>query len=119
MMTLKSPMQESTTKGMERAFDVLLKGFDIIHSHVEYWKPKVLWQIMTCCISLHNMITEDDHDMAENFRYISNGDPIEPEHDANMIHRFLTAHQRIENREIHTQMQDDLVEHHRLLHITS
>jgi hypothetical protein len=38
-------------------------------------------------IILHNMIIKDEHDIAENFR-----DPVEPEHDASMTQRFLTAH---------------------------
>jgi hypothetical protein len=57
--------------------------------------------------------------MVENFWHISNEDHIEPEHDEDRIRRFLVAHRRIEYREIHTQMQDDLAEHHGLLHNTS
>jgi hypothetical protein len=45
-------MQESTRKDMKRAFGVLQKCFGIILGLLEYWKPKVLWQIMTCCINL-------------------------------------------------------------------
>jgi hypothetical protein len=58
------------------------------------------------------MIVEYECDMVENFWYISNWDHVEPQDDANMIHRFLTAHRRIENQEIYTQLQHDLVEHH-------
>jgi hypothetical protein len=82
-------VQEAQRKDVERAFGVLQKRFAIVRGPVEYWKPQTLWQIMTCCFILHNMIIEDERDMPENFRYISNGDPVEPEHDANTIHEFL------------------------------
>jgi hypothetical protein len=55
----------------------------------------------------------------ENFCYIFNGDRVEPEHGATRIHIFLKAHQWIENREIHTQLKEDLVEHEWLIHNTS
>ena len=74
-------MQEAQRKDVERAFGVLQKRFGIIRGLLEYWKPETLWQIMTCCIILHNMIIEDERGMSENFRYISNGDPVELEHD--------------------------------------
>jgi hypothetical protein len=104
-------MQEAQRKDVERAFGVLQKRFAIVRGPVEYWKLQTLWQIMTCCFILHNMIIEDERDMPENFRYISNGDPIEPEHDANTIHEFLEMHRSIENKDAHSKLQDDLVEH--------
>lgn len=76
---------------------MLQKRFGIICDPVEYSKPKVLWKIMTCCITLHNMIIEDERGMLENFRYISNGDLVVLEQDANMIRGFLAAHHSIEN----------------------
>ena len=109
-------VQESARKDVECAFGVLQKRFGIIKGPAEYWKPKVLWQIMKCCIILHNMIIEDERGMPENFRYISNGDQVEPAHDANRIQAFLQAHARIENKEVHEQLQQDLVEHHWVLH---
>jgi translation initiation factor 2 beta subunit (eIF-2beta)/eIF-5 len=65
------------------------------------------------------MITEDEREIAENFQYISNRDPVDPEHDVYIIHRFLVVHRSIDNREIHTCMEDDLVEHQWLIHINS
>jgi hypothetical protein len=44
-----------------------------------------------------------------NYWPISNGDPVEPEHDANMIQNFLEMHQTIDNKEMHAQLQDDVV----------
>ena len=58
------------------------------------------------------MIIEDERDMPENFRYITNGSPIEPEQDTNRILTFLEGHRKVENRQVHTQLQQDLVKHH-------
>jgi hypothetical protein len=35
------------------------------------------------------MIIEDEHDMIDNLQYISNGDPVELEHDVNKMHLSL------------------------------
>jgi hypothetical protein len=46
---------------------------------------------MTCCIISHNMIIEDEPDIGEeNFRYTSNGDPVEQEHDTEIPQCALT-----------------------------
>jgi hypothetical protein len=53
--------------------------------------------------SLSEEEDDDEHDMGEeNFRHIANGDPVELEHDANKIHRFLQVHLHIEIKTIHT-----------------
>jgi hypothetical protein len=44
----------------------------------------------------HNMFIEDERGMLENFRYISNGDLIEPEHYSITVQKFLEMHRRIE-----------------------
>ena len=67
---------------------------------------------MSCCIILHNMIIKDERDMAGNFRYITNGTPVEPEYDINRILAVLEEHCKIENRQVRSQLQQDLVEHH-------
>jgi hypothetical protein len=59
---------------------------------------------------------EDERDMFDDFRCISNGDPVVPEHDLSRIDQFFTMHQSIKNKEAHTQLQADLVEHLRRLH---
>lgn len=111
--------QEVATKDVERAFGVFQKHFGIVCGLGAYWSSKILWKIMTCCIILHNMIIEDERDMPKNFQYITNRTPVEPEYDPNRIQRFLEGHRRIENRKVHTQLQEDLIEHHWQLHITS
>ena len=104
--------QEAARKDVERAFYVLQKRFAIVRGPAEYWSSKVLWRIMTCCIILHNMIIEDERDMPENFWYITNGTLVELEYATNRILSFLKHQQKIKNPQVHTQLQQDLVEHH-------
>ena len=53
-------MQESTRKGVERAFDVLKQRWHILHNLARIWHPTRLRKIMYACIILHNMILEDE-----------------------------------------------------------
>lgn len=69
--------QEATRKYVERAFGVLQKRFANVHGPDEYSSSKVLWQTITCCIILHNMIIKDRRDMRENFRHITNDTLVE------------------------------------------
>ena len=89
--------QEVARKDVERAFGVLQKRFAIVRDPTEYWRSKVLWKIMTYCIIFHNMIIEDERDMSQNFRCITNGTLVELEYDTNMILAFLEGHHKIEN----------------------
>jgi hypothetical protein len=104
-----SMLQESTRKDVERAFGVLQKCFVLLHGPAEYWKPKVLWQLMTCCIILNNMIIEDEHNMGgETFRCISNGGLVEPKHDVNIydieIHRWASMHRGLRSPHLRARL---------------
>ncbi|KAM3405811.1 hypothetical protein ACQJBY_000061 [Aegilops geniculata] len=54
----------------------------------------------------------DKRDMPENFWHITNRTPVEPEDDTNRILTFLEVHRKIESRQVRTQLQQNLVEHH-------
>ena len=55
-------MQESSRKDVERAFGVLQARWRIVWSAAMTWDSETLWQLMTCCVILHNMIVEDEGD---------------------------------------------------------
>ena len=59
--------QESTRKDVESAFSVLQKRFAIVHDPAELLELQGSMQIMTCWITLHNMIIGDERDILENF----------------------------------------------------
>ena len=58
------------------------------------------------------MTIDDERDMLENFWYITNGCPVEPEYDTNRIITFLEEHRKIKNCYAHAELQQDIVEHH-------
>ncbi|XP_062103513.1 uncharacterized protein LOC133814587 [Humulus lupulus] len=55
--------QEACRKDVECAFGVLQSRFSIIAGPARLWNKKVLHDIMTSCIIMHNMIIEDERDI--------------------------------------------------------
>jgi hypothetical protein len=81
------------------------------------YQPETLKEIMMACIILHNMIVEDERDLyfgADEFDYDQVNDiPLEPpshEHTVELMD-FIQNHHRIKDRETHSQLQLDLIEH--------
>ncbi|CAN6295279.1 unnamed protein product, partial [Urochloa humidicola] len=103
--------QEAARKDVERAFGVLQSRFAIVRGPVRFWDQETLWRIMTACVIMHNMIIEDERGQPEDFEYEDMGDRVEPEHNEDRIKTFLEMHRKIEDREAHDQLRDDLIEH--------
>ena len=55
--------QEACRKDVERAFGALQSRFAIIAGPTRFWNKKVLHDIITSCIIMHNMIIEDERDI--------------------------------------------------------
>ena len=108
--------QEASRKDVERAFGVLQSRFAIVCGPARFWDQKTLGRIMTAYVIMHNMIIEDERDQLEDFNYEHVGTRVVPEKDENRIKRFLEVHRKIEDREAHDQLRDDLVEHLWQLH---
>lgn len=68
---LYAMQQEAKRKDVERAFGVLQSRFNIVRRPACSWSMKILRKIMKACVILHNMIVEDEGEMAE--------EPIESE----------------------------------------
>jgi len=103
--------QEATRKDVERAFGMLQSRFAIVRGPARFWDKKTLWRIMTVCVIMHNMIIEDERGQPEDFNYEHVGTTVTPEKDEDRIKRFLEVHRKIEDRDTHDQLRDDLVEH--------
>ena len=74
-------MQESVRKDVERAFDVLQSRWGIVRNPTLSWDERKLWEVMTACVIMHNMIVEDERDESifdQEFDY--QGENIEPLH---------------------------------------
>jgi hypothetical protein len=54
--------QEDCRKDVERAFGVLQSRWAIVRHPAKAWSVQHMWEIMTACVIIHNMIIEEEHD---------------------------------------------------------
>ena len=112
--------QESTRKDVERAFGVLQARFAIVRGPARLWKLEVLKDIMKACIILHNMIAEDERNANElDFTYDTMDESptavVIPERSSELL-QFINTQHCIRDKEIHSKLQADLVEHQWNMH---
>ncbi|KAM3292677.1 hypothetical protein ACQJBY_036405 [Aegilops geniculata] len=106
-------MQESVRKDVERAFGVLQSRWGIVRNPALSWDERKLWEVMTTCVIMHNMIVEDECDESifdQGFDY--QGENIEPLHqDPATFEQFAQFHREMRDWHTHVNLQNDLVEH--------
>ena len=106
--------QEACRKDVERAFGVLKSRFAIVAGPSRFWSKKVLHDIMTSCIILHNMIIEDERDVNPTIEERVEVPNVEVEmagdEDAR-FQQFLARHRQIKNRDAHIELRNALIEH--------
>ena len=107
-------MQEAARKDVERAFGVLQACWGIVRSAAMIWESETLWQVMTCCVILHNMIVEDVSDgVTQTHDFEAPGEQVEipKDKDATQLMNFPQIHQNLRDHQVHTHLLNDLVEH--------
>jgi hypothetical protein len=57
-----SKEQEAARKDVERAFGVLQSSWAIVRYTARTWNPERMWNVMTTCVIMHNMIVENEQD---------------------------------------------------------
>ncbi|XP_073353628.1 uncharacterized protein [Aegilops tauschii subsp. strangulata] len=106
-------MQESARKDVERAFGVLQSRWGIVRNPALSWDERKLWEVITACVIMHNMIVEDERDASifdQGFDY--QGENIEPLHqDPATFEQFVQFHREMRDWHSHLNLQNDLVEH--------
>ncbi|XP_040249337.2 uncharacterized protein [Aegilops tauschii subsp. strangulata] len=106
-------MQESVRKDVEHAFGVLQSRWGIVRNPALSWNERKLWEVMTACVIMHNMIVEDERDESifdQGFDY--QGENIEPLHqDPAIFEQFAQFHREMCDWHTHLNLQNDLVEH--------
>jgi hypothetical protein len=105
-------------KDVQRAFGVLQAQFAIVRELARMWDKATLRQIMTACVIMHNMILEDEQsqDEYEDIHYEGVGQLVRPtppevRNRTQEFREFLQAHHNITNKQMHTQLQQDHIEH--------
>ncbi|XP_062180633.1 uncharacterized protein LOC133885025 [Phragmites australis] len=84
--------QEVVRKDFERAFGMLQSHFAIILGPGRLWDQKMLWQIMTTCVIMHNMIIENERGQEEDFEYENVGTAVKTERNEDRLRAFLQVH---------------------------
>jgi hypothetical protein len=104
--------QEAYRKDVERAFSVLQSHFAIVRGLARLWNEDSLGNIMMSCIIMHNMIVEVESEEDNDFNYDQMGERVTISHDdAPELDAFIANYHKIKDKETHTHLQEDLIEH--------
>jgi hypothetical protein len=107
-----SKAQESIRKDVEQAFGVLQALFAIVCGPIRFWDNLTIRKIMRCCVILNNMIVEDERDDEEDLHYDELGEQVEDYHERTAeFNEFLSNYEKIKDKTVHNQLQEDLIEH--------
>ncbi|KAL5813211.1 hypothetical protein ACOSQ3_028161 [Xanthoceras sorbifolium] len=106
--------QEGRRKDVERAFGVLQSRFVIVKGPARFWNKRVLHDIMTSCIIMHNMIIEDERNVnadIENWREAPIPEVETVVDETTRFQQFLAQHRQIKDKEAHLALRNVLIEH--------
>ena len=93
-----------------------------MHGPARFWDEAILNDIIKACIILYNMIIKDECDpigvqQDNNYEQVPKSIPTTVSRKRTTeVQNFIQSHIRIRNRETHSQLQADLVEHLWQLH---
>ncbi|RLN35067.1 uncharacterized protein C2845_PM03G28520 [Panicum miliaceum] len=108
-------IQEACRKDVERAFGVLQSRFALVRGPASLWDEDSLADIMRAYIIMHNMIVEYERDKYTDeydCNYDDTGDKVTVSHNhPPELDAFIQNYKNIMNKETHTQLQADLIEH--------
>jgi hypothetical protein len=106
--------QESCRKDVERAFGVLQSRWAIVKGPARFWNKRVLHDIMTACIIMHNMIIEDERDLSAPIKEFNTAPALNVESLSNggaRFDEFLARHRQIKDKAAHIALRNALIDH--------
>jgi hypothetical protein len=87
---------------VERAFGVLQSRFAIVHGLARFWDKETLGDIMKACVTMHNMIIEDEGEVDPEERFDYGGENVTLSHEHTTdLEEFIQMHKNIRNNETH------------------
>ena len=94
-------------------FGVLQSHFAVVHGPAKQRNPETLWEVMTWCMIIHNMIVEDEgEDAVIGLESENMSDPTElPNQNPITFNEFVQMHKKIRHQATHEQMKEDMIEH--------
>jgi hypothetical protein len=75
--------------------------FAVVQGPSRFWDKRILHDIMTTCVILHNMITEDEKDLNLELFFDNVGTCVKPTRNPDKIQAFLETYQNIEYADTH------------------
>lgn len=110
LFTLK---QAAYRKDVERAFGVLQAKFAVIRYPARLHHTSSLKATMKCAVIIHNMAVEDERGLPRpHIQDFENGCPpaLLP-NNVPRVAELIAMHTKVENKEVHYRLQNDLLEH--------
>ena len=88
--------RQGVRKGVERVFGVLQARFAVVRGRAKQWDPDTLWEAVTCCVIMHNMIVENEGDNATaTLEFDNMGYPIQlPNQNPATVEEFIQMHNK-------------------------
>ena len=106
--------QESARKDVEQPFGVLQQRFAIVRYPALTWSNKQMWEVMNCCVILHNMIIESEryNPVHDHMPYDFEGPHAQVDHNVPAdFADYLSMYLEICDEITHHELQTDLAEH--------
>ena len=107
-------VREACRKDVERVFGVRQSRFAVVRYPAQIWSKDQIWEIMTCCVILHNVIIEREQEepVFETEPYYRQTLLAQIDHQLlTTWTAFLNTRQEIRDPQVHQQLPQDLVEH--------